>query len=211
MKIKWLGHSCFLLTSNTGIRIITDPFNEEVGYPLPKTAADIVTTSHDHYDHGNVDVVSGYSVHVKDPGTYNCKGIDVKGVATFHDENGGKLRGKNTVFTFTIDGIRVCHLGDLGHTLSEQQIGEIGRIDVLLVPVGGIYTIDGTTAVKVVNSLSPAISIPMHYQTEYLSLKLDGVENFLSLMPGERLDSSELTINKEELTGFSKVIVLDYP
>lgn len=210
MNIKWFGHSCFLLTSNNGTRILTDPFDEQVGYPLPKVEADIVATSHDHFDHGNIGIVSGYSKHIKDPGTYKYHDIDISGTATFHDEKGGELRGKNTVFVFTIDGIKVCHLGDLGHTLSEQQIREIGQIDVLLVPVGGVFTIDAITAVNVVNSLNPAITIPMHYKTRHLSFELDGVGNFLSVLPGEKLASSEITIDKDGLSGLSKVIVLDY-
>jgi len=210
MNIRWFGHSCFLLTSSNGTRILTDPFDEQVGYPLPNVDADIVTTSHDHFDHGNAAIVNGYSEHIKDSGAFKYHDIEIRGVATFHDEKGGALRGKNVVFIFTIDGINVCHLGDLGHSLSEQQIKEIGQIDVLLVPVGGVFTIDSNMAIKVINSLAPKISIPMHYKTEYLSFELDGVESFLAAASGKSLTTNEMTINKDNLSGFPGVIALSY-
>jgi L-ascorbate metabolism protein UlaG (beta-lactamase superfamily) len=210
MKIKWLGHSCFLLTSSNGIRILTDPFNEQVGYPLPREEADIVTTSHDHFDHNNIGIIRGNFKHIKDSGSFECGDIEIKGISTFHDDKGGIQRGKNTVFVYSIDGINVCHLGDLGHCLSEVQVKEIGRIDVLLVPIGGVYTIDSNTAVKVIKSLNPKISIPMHYKTGYLLFELDGAESFLAQVSGKQLSSNEITIDRDNLSEYPEVIALSY-
>ncbi|ACL75452.1 MBL fold metallo-hydrolase [Ruminiclostridium cellulolyticum] len=210
MKIKWFGHSCFLLTSDNGIRILTDPFNEQVGYPLPETRADIVTTSHDHYDHDNVEIIKGSYKHIKGIGDFTYDNITIRGVSTFHDEMGGAKRGKNTVFIYSIDDITICHLGDLGHALSQEQIKEIGKVDVLLVPIGGVYTIDGNTAIEVIKLLKPRISIPMHYKTEHLSFELDGLDSFLSKISGKRANCNEIVLNKDSLSEYSEILALDY-
>ncbi|MBA7536686.1 hypothetical protein ES705_28950 [subsurface metagenome] len=137
MKIKWLGHSAFMVTSDTGIKILTDPYvtGGDLRYGEIKESADIVTVSHNHTDHNNVAAVGGNPQVVK--GTARIKGIEFKGIPTYHDDAGGKKRGDNTMLCFEVDGVRVCHLGDLGHQLSDMQVAELGRIDILLIPVGG--------------------------------------------------------------------------
>jgi len=211
VKIKWLGHSCFLISSDTGVRIVTDPFNEKVGYELPVVEADIVTTSHGHYDHNNVSIVKGDYKHINMPGSVIEKGMEITGVLTFHDEAEGSKRGENVVFKFKVDGLNVCHCGDLGHILNEEQLDGLGKVDVLLIPVGGTYTIDALAACEVVKQLKPAVTIPMHFKTEVLGFPIDGVNNFLAKIGGgERVGSQEIKIDSENIGKLSKVIVLDY-
>ncbi|HQA58514.1 MAG TPA: MBL fold metallo-hydrolase [Acetivibrio sp.] len=211
MKIKWLGHSCFLLTSEKGTRIVTDPYDETVGYKVERIEADIVTTSHDHYDHNYIDMIKSDAKHVQGSGKVIIEDVEITGVQTFHDEVEGKKRGKNFVFNFRIDGINVCHLGDLGHVLTGEQLEKIGHVDVLLVPVGGVYTVDYKGAFEVVNLIKPSIVIPMHYKTPHLSFQIDGVNKFLDQIGGgERVSKQEIEINKEDIGGDRKVLVLDY-
>ncbi len=210
MKIKWLGHSCFLLTSQSGIRVVTDPFNEKVGYRLPEVEADVVTTSHGHGDHNHTAVIRGSFVHISQPGRYLERGIEISGTAVFHDEDNGEKRGKNTIFKFRIDGINICHCGDLGHLLTSAMVEELGAIDVLLIPVGGVYTVDAAAASEVVRQLKPGISIPMHFKTPPLNFPLDGVDRFLELTGGTRMNRQEIEVNKENVGGFPSVAVLNY-
>lgn len=210
MNIKWLGHSCFKLTSEKGTVIVTDPFDESVGYPMPNVKADIVTSSHSHFDHNYFKAVKGKFDIVDTVGEHNIKGINIKGVNTFHDDEHGAKRGKNIVFVFDIDGIRVCHMGDLGHVLTEKQVEEIGPVDVLLIPVGGYYTIDAKQAVEVMNQLKPKITIPMHYKTEFINFPIDTVDNFLDMTKGKKILSTEVDITKKDLEGEPKVIALNY-
>src|SRR4030042_891485 len=163
MKLRWLGHSCFLITSEIGLRIITDPYNavQGVKYEPVKETADIVTMSHDHFDHNNISSVAGKPELIKGNGVKNIKGIQFRGIASYHDESGGKQRGVNSIFCFSIDGINICHLGDLGHLLNGGQLKEIGEVDLLLIPVGGFYTIDAMVATQICNELKPKVAIPM--------------------------------------------------
>lgn len=211
MKIKWYGHACFLLTASDGTRILTDPFDEKVGYELPVLEAEIVTTSHEHYDHNNTGAVIGSYTRIKSPGCFNVRGIEIIGVSTFHDESRGSKRGKNIMFIYTVDGIRVCHCGDLGHMPTPDQLGELGEIDVLLVPVGGTYTIDAAGAAGVLEQLKPSVTIPMHFKTDALAFSLDGVNRFLAAAGGgEITGKQEIEVNRENLASFAKVIVLGY-
>lgn len=211
MKIKWLGHACFLLTSSSGAKVLTDPFDEQVGYELPAVKADIVTTSHDHYDHNHVSIVKGDFVHINNPGKFSERGIEITGVSTFHDESKGAKRGKNVIFKFDIDGIKVCHCGDLGHVLTDDQVKQIDEVDVLLVPVGGTYTVDARGAYEVVKQLKPIITIPMHFKTEVLGFPIDGVNNFLfAAGGGEMTGKQEIELNKDNLSQISSVLVLNY-
>ncbi|KHO61776.1 beta-lactamase [Thermoanaerobacter sp. YS13] len=210
MNIKWLGHACFKLTSEKGTVIVTDPFDESVGYPMPNVKADIVTSSHSHFDHNYFKAVKGNFDIVDTVGEHNIKGINIKGVNTFHDDEHGAKRGKNIVFVFDIDGIRVCHMGDLGHVLTEKQVEEIGPVDVLLIPVGGYYTIDAKQAVEVMNQLKPKITIPMHYKTEFINFPIDTVDNFLNMTKGKKILSTEVDITKKDLEGEPKIIALNY-
>ena len=209
MKIKWLGHASFLITSDTGIRIITDPYvtGGDLSYGGIKESADIVVVSHDHFDHNNVACVRGNPEVVR--GTREVKGIGFKGTASAHDEAGGKLRGKNTIFCFGVDGVRVCHLGDLGHQLSDKEVTEIGQVEVLLIPVGGYYTIDAKVATEVCNRLKPRVVIPMHYKNDKCAFPIAGVDEFLRGKEGvRRLDTSEVELKQGELPANTELVVL---
>jgi len=169
MILTYHGHSTFKIKGKKGT-VITDPYDDYIGITLPRVSGDIVTVSHDHKDHNAVKKVSGTSRRnnpfiVEKSGEYEVGGISIFGVDTFHDDSGGVERGKNIVFTALVDGIRVCHLGDLGHELTPEQLEEIGSVDVLLCPVGGVYTIDPELAVKTIRAIEPGIAIAMHYKT----------------------------------------------
>ena len=209
MKIKWLGHACFLITSETGTRIITDPYatKENLTYGEITESADIVTVSHEHADHNNVAAVQGKPEVVR--GSTKVKGTDFKGIASYHDKAGGSQRGKNTIFCFEVDGIRVCHLGDLGHQLSGEQVAELGSIEILLIPVGGYFTIDAKVATQVCNQLKPKVIIPMHYRTDKCAFPIAGVDDFLKGKERvTRLETSERNFKSEELPTTAQIIVL---
>ena len=209
MKIKWLGHACFVITSDTGIKIITDPYvtGDYLSYGEIEESADIVTVSHDHGDHNNVSAVQGNPRVVR--GTAELKEIKFKGIPTYHDDVGGESRGGNTVLCFEVDGIRVCHLGDLGHQLGAQQLAELGKVDILLIPVGGRFTIDAKVASQVCNQLAPNVVIPMHYKTNKCEFLTDGVDEFLrGKKDVRRLDASEVEFKQGELPANTQIIVL---
>lgn len=211
MRIKWLGHSCFKITSDKNVKIVTDPFDNTVGYKVPNVKADIVTTSHDHFDHNFTDAIEGEFELINKIGSFYAEDINITGILSHHDKYGGKKRGDNIIFTYDIDSIKVCHLGDLGHVLSEKQLEQIGGVDVLLVPVGGDFTIDAGEAVEVVNQLKPSIVIPMHFKTPVVDFSIDNVEVFLQKIGGgEKLPSQVIEISKEDLKGQKKVCVLRY-
>jgi L-ascorbate metabolism protein UlaG (beta-lactamase superfamily) len=180
MRVYWLGHSCFHLRSESGTSLLIDPFHEEeVGYPLPQVEADLVLISHDHGDHNNFPQVPGRKAVIRGTGRHTALGIEVRGIASYHDREGGLKRGENTIFCFSLDGVRICHLGDLGIPLRRDQIEAIGEVGLLFLPVGGIYTIDAKDAAVVMEQLHPALVVPMHYQTGDLSFQLDSVDDFL--------------------------------
>jgi len=183
MKITWFGHACFLIEME-GIRIVTDPFDETVGYPIPNVTADVVTESHQHFDHNAHHLVRGNFRLIKEAGEYEIGKVKVKGIETYHDTKSGRERGKNIVFVFEGEGMRVCHLGDLGHVPTNDQVRSIGEVDVLLVPVGGTFTIGPKEAREVVNLIKPTVTIPMHYKTRYLKFNLLPVDDFLKLFEG---------------------------
>jgi L-ascorbate metabolism protein UlaG (beta-lactamase superfamily) len=212
MKIKFLGHACFKITTDKGIRIMTDPFDETVGYKLPTEEVDIVTTSHDHFDHGNTDAPTGNFDVIDKVGSFYVKDIAIKGIHSYHDKEEGKKRGSNIIYIFEVDDIKVCHLGDLGHPLNNDQIDKIGEIDILLIPVGGIYTIDADEAKNVVDLLNPKIVIPMHYKTEDLKFELGSIDDFIRLFEKvEILDKQEIEITKDDIKNEGKrIIVLKY-
>lgn len=200
MRVKWLGHSCFKITSKGGIRIVTDPFDDNVGYKLPAVETDIVTISHGHYDHNFVDCVKGNFELVSKIGNFYVKDIPITGIHTYHDNEQGAKRGSNIIYTFAIDDMKLCHLGDLGHELTPSQIEMIGKVDILLIPVGGVFTINSEEAVKVVHQLDPRIVIPMHYKTPVLKFNLDALESFAANFESiVKPQTQVLEINKEDL------------
>ena len=163
MEIYYLGHSSFRIKGKSA-SIVTDPFDPKmVGLKYQGVTGDIVTISHDHTDHNQVSQVSEVKKIVTSPGEYEIMGVSIIGLSSFHDDAQGADRGKNTIYVFEIDEMRICHLGDLGHTLNEKLVEEIGDIDILMIPTGGEYTINSETAVAVVQGIEPRIIIPMHY------------------------------------------------
>ena len=212
MRIKWCGQSCFMITSESGITIITDPFGK-LPYRLPDVQPDIVTVSHEHVDHNNTKALKGNFILFNKPVEAEEKGVAIRGVETFHDNAGGKKRGKNTVFILTVDGIAICHLGDLGHVLTEDQTKGIGEVDILLLPVGGRFTIGAAEAVTIKEQLQPAITIPMHYRTKAMGLFgliLNGVDAFLELSTNPKKELDELSVSKDSLAEKSGVVTLTY-
>jgi L-ascorbate metabolism protein UlaG (beta-lactamase superfamily) len=211
MKIKYLGHSAFVITANSGFKIVTDPYETDptLTYGQITESADIVTVSHKHFDHRNAAAVRGNPEVVSRVGRSVVRGIEIKGIASAHDDSGGRVRGGNIIFCFEVDGVAVCHLGDLGHRLDERQLKEIGRVDVLLIPVGGNFTIDAKAATEVCNQLKPRVVIPMHYKTEKSIPGISGVEEFLSGKANvSRPDSSQAEFRPGELPATSQIIVL---
>ena len=214
--IEWNGHASFTITNEKGTKIITDPFVDGIGYKVKELYAEIVTVSHDHFDHNYLEAIKSNFTAIRERGQFKINGIEIKGTKTYHDTESGSLRGENTVYTYDIDGVNVCHLGDLGHELSKEQVKSIGIVDVLMIPVGGLYTIDGEIAAKVVNQLNPKVVIPMHYQTEVLVPEfgeLAKADNFLEKMIGWKVVNEDtFTFNKSEITKLKekKVVILNF-
>lgn len=222
MQIIWKGQSCFQIISqankNSQIFIVIDPFDEQIGLKVPKLQADILLISHSHYDHNNKKAVlparEGETPFlIEGPGEYEVKGIFVEGIHSWHDEKEGAERGANTIFVIEAEELKICHLGDFGQKeLSEEQVEEIGDIDILLIPVGGKYTIDGKGAQKVISQIEPKIVIPMHYQIPKLKIKLDSLDSFLKVMGVKAVEpQNKLTIKKKDLSELGegmRIIVL---
>jgi L-ascorbate metabolism protein UlaG (beta-lactamase superfamily) len=202
MEIKWYGHSCFEI-KNKGIIIVTDPYSDEVGFKMPKLKANIVTVSHDHFDHNNVGAISSNSEKelfiAGSPGGYEVEGVLLEGIRTYHDAKQGAERGFSTVFDIKIGGITICHLGDLGDDLTEEQIEELDGIDILFIPVGGKVTIDYEKAAKVVGKIEPRIVIPMHYEIDGLKMDLDGLDKFIKELGLSPETMDVLKIEKKDL------------
>jgi L-ascorbate metabolism protein UlaG (beta-lactamase superfamily) len=216
MKIKYYGHSSFKLTTDTGVRVIFDPyqsgaFDGALSYGKITDEADIVLTSHDHDDHNYTGSIQGIFACISKAGAYEVKGVKIKGVPTHHDGSKGKERGHNLVFVVEADGMFVAHAGDLGHTLDNDTLQEIGRVDVLLVPVGGFFTVDAQEAAKVMNDLKPAVTIPMHFKTEKVGFPIARVDEFTGGRKNvSAAGGSELEITKNTLPKNAEIVVLDY-
>ena len=209
MKIKYLAHAAFLITSGSGVRIVTDPYNAgvEIKHGEIKETADIVTVSHEHGDHNNTAAVKG-NPKVLRAGA-EVKGIKIRAVPAVHDDKGGSQRGKNTIFCFEIDGINICHAGDLGHVLADEQVKAIGRVDVLMIPIGGFFTIDAKTATKVGEQLKPKVIIPMHYKTDKLDFPIAGADEFTKGKSNvTRSNESEIEISSGKLPAATQIVVL---
>jgi L-ascorbate metabolism protein UlaG (beta-lactamase superfamily) len=211
MQITWYGHSCFRLRGRRG-SVITDPYGKEIGYRLPRLRADIVTVSHDHPDHSNVKAVKGKPKVIGGPGEYEIKGIFIIGISTFHDGRRGKLKGRNTVYLFDFEELTICHLGDLGHVPTESQLEDLGDVDVLLIPVGGVTTIDPAKASEVISLVEPKIVIPMHYRTKALKdSKLRPVDQFLKEMGAKKTDPQDsFKVTKSKLPTDTQVVIMNY-
>jgi len=211
LDITWLGHSCFRIKGKEAV-VITDPCPPSFGYTVSTLQADIVTLSHSHPGHSYTEAVTGKFKEIKGPGEYELKGIFVTGIATFHDAEQGKKLGKNTVYFLEMDGLTLCHLGDIGHLPASGLIQTMGDIDILFLPVGGVSTISGSTGAEIVRHLTPKIVIPMHYKTAKLVGNLEPVDKFLKeLGIKDAVSLPKLSIIRSPLPAGTQVIVLDYP
>lgn len=223
MQIIWKGQSCFQIITNRSkndqISIVIDPFSEDIGLRVPKLEADILLVTHKHPDHDNVKAVSGTASAggektpflIDGPGEYEIKEVYIQGILASHDESGGKERGEITVYIIEAENLRVCHLSDIGQKeLTDDQLEQIGDVDILMIPVGGGPTISAKEAIKIISQIEPKITIPMHYQIPKLKIKLDGVDKFLkalglkSVIPEAKLTIKEKDLSPEE----AKIIVL---
>ncbi len=210
MDINWYGQSMFKLKGKS-TTVVIDPYNPSMLElkPLKEIESQVVLISHSHPDHNYVKAIVDNPMIIEGPGEYEISGISIVGVQTYHDTEKGAQRGKNTVYNVNIDGINVVHLGDLGHLLTEEDVSQIGNVDILLVPVGGNYTINAEDAAKVVSQLEPKIVIPMHYKFDDLKLEIEGVDPFLKEMGAESVTPSpKLTVSKDKLPGETQVILL---
>jgi L-ascorbate metabolism protein UlaG (beta-lactamase superfamily) len=216
-KIYWAGQSCFQLeVSNSrdhSADIVIDPYDEKIGLKLPNLSADILLITHDHYDHNNSKDVKGEPFVINGPGEYEVKGIFVRGIPSFHDDKEGKEKGQNTIYIFEAEDLRFCHLGDFGQKqLTDEQLEIIDSVDVLMIPVGGEgYTIDSTSAQKIIGQIEPRIVIPMHYALPKNKIKLDEVSKFLkamgkpSIKPQDKFTVKTSTLPKDGM----EIIVLE--
>jgi L-ascorbate metabolism protein UlaG (beta-lactamase superfamily) len=216
MKITWLGHSCFLIETAIGTRLIIDPYlsgsyNGDVAYGPVAEAADAVLVTHQHPDHNAVQSVLGDPRILIEPETANVGNVEVRGVPVFHDERRGKDRGTNTIIVMRTEGLNVVHLGDLGHELDDQTVEAIGPVDVALVPVGGYFTIDAEGAARVVDKLAPKIAIPMHFKTDSIAFSIAPVDDFIADKPHvQRPGSSTLELSRESLPAETTIVLLEH-
>jgi L-ascorbate metabolism protein UlaG (beta-lactamase superfamily) len=215
MKIKFFGHSAFIITTDAGVRIITDPyrsgsFGGALSYGKITDEADIVLASHDHDDHNYIKDIKGKFTHITKAGIHNVNGLKIKAIPSHHDASRGRDRGNNLIFVVDADDLIILHAGDLGHTLEKEALKEIGKVDILLIPVGGFYTIDAREAAKVMTDLKPAITIPMHFKTDKCNFPISDVEEFVGGKKGvKRTKTSEIEIKKESLPKEHEIIILE--
>lgn len=213
MKIKYLGHSCFVLTESTGTTVVTDPYNR-IGIKMPKVQADAVTVSHHHYDH---DFVKGVSKKgekltvINKEGEYELSGVGIKGIKSYHDEVQGEKRGENVIFKFRMDGLHICHMGDIGEECSAELLEMLLPVNILLIPVGGTYTIDAEQAKEYVDRLMPEIVIPMHYKAKGIQMDIDKPDEFIDLCDSEEIEeceSGELEFFRDDLSDDTTKVIL---
>lgn len=213
MKIRYIAHSCFLLTGENGPRVMIDPyqakgFDGAIGYASIRDEADIVLVSHEHPDHSAVDNLPGAPLVVRRTAT--ALGLHFESIEAPHDNEDGRRRGKVRIFVFEMDSIRICHLSDIGDRLGPEILSKIGKIDVLFVPIGGLYTLDASQAVRVVKDIGPSLAIPMHFKTSKLGFPLDNLEKFLAQWrDARRPGRCEVEIFDGMLPGKTKVLILD--
>lgn len=209
MVITWYGQSCFKIQSGE-LTIVTDPFSKEIGLTPPRFRADVVLVSHNHDDHNNADSLSGEPFLIRSPGEYEIKGIYVHGISTFHDASEGQERGLNTMYLIEAEGLRILHMGDFGENeMRSETLDRIGSVDILMIPVGGTYTITGDQAAKIVKDIEPKFLIPMHYNIPGLKIALADVAEFLKEIGNPQAPSQEkLTIKKKEVNEDDKTQIV---
>lgn len=214
MNIKWYGHSAFLIMTGSGVRIITDPyqsgaFGGALAYGKINEPADIVLSSHDHDDHNYVGDIKGKFRLIKAAGEHRESGITIRGIPTFHDPSGGKERGNNIIYIIEADDMRIAHMGDLGHILDRSAVESLGRVDILLIPVGGFYTIDPLEATAVMKDVAPTVTIPMHFKTAKCDFPIAPVEEFTKGKTGVNVTGkSDIDVRKEIPGSLGKIVVL---
>ncbi len=213
MEISWLGHSCFLLRGKN-VTLVTDPFSPQQGPSqgelprLSKINASIVTVSHNHPGHNNAMAVGGSPRIVRGPGEYEISDVLITGVASYHDEKRGQRYGRNTIYVIHIDELIICHLGDLGHTLQEEQLEEVADADVLLIPIGGQHTINATQAAEVISQVEPRIVIPMHYRPTTGEAS-DPLDKFCREMGIETMNKQpKLNVTRSSLPTETQIVLL---
>jgi len=215
MKIEWIGHACFCITGQNGVKIITDPYESGFGgminYGPVNESADIITISHDHGDHNHVSAVSGNPAIVRSAGITRAKNIEFRGTASYHDQSSGAKSGANTIFSFEVDGIRLTHLGDLGHALSSQQLRELEGTEILLAPTGGApATLDLREVVDLWESLAPRAVIPMHFKNAKCTFPKYDIDDLVRMRPdGKRTGADNIYFSKENLPAPVQILILD--
>ena len=214
MNISWYGHSCFKIQTKPKrgyeeVTIVTDPFDKTIGLRPPQGQADIVTISHSHHDHSDPSFLKGDPFVIDSPGEYSIKKISIQGIDSFHDDEKGEKRGRNSIFVIESEEIKVCHLGDLGHILTENQVEAIGEVDILFIPVGGKYTIEPEQVKEVISQLEPNVVVPMHYKISGLKLDISDEKPFFSIM-GEKVKEKvqKINIKKKDLEAMENKIML---
>lgn len=196
MKLKWNGHACFTLTTDSGITIVTDPFDASVGYPRPKDRADIVTISHSHHDHNDMSSLTGPKLALDKEGEYRQGDVRIRAMASYHDDNNGAKRGDNLLFRIEADGVSVAHLGDLGHLPTPEQTRFLSDATVMLIPIGGFYTIDTEQALEIIAKARPKTAIPMHYKTHYIAFPISDEAQFEKATRAKRVEAAEIELNE---------------
>jgi len=216
MKIKWYGHAAFQITTDEGVRVIIDPyesgaFGGALSYGKITDEADIVLTSHDHDDHNYTKDIKGIYKHFNREGVYRERGLDIEALPSYHDPSKGKERGNNLIFVIDDGKLRIAHMGDLGHILAQDTVKKMGRIDILLLPVGGFYTIDSGEAGKIMQGINPKITVPMHYKTPKCDFPIAGVDAFTEGRKGVRtINSYEVEVKKDDLPKEPEIVVMRY-
>lgn len=214
MNIKWLGHACFLITTENGTKILHDPYKDMLGYKLPQgLKVDYVLSSHDHSDHNYTETLEPGFQLINSYGPTPTELTSFNGILSYHDDLGGEIRGDNAIYTYTVDGLTIAHLGDLGHVLTDSQLAKLTDIDILFLPVGGGYTIDGKVGSEVANQLKPKVVIPMHYRTRALgpfAFKFKSVKVFTREYNKTVNNVKTITISKQSIDKMADVIVMDY-
>jgi len=201
MVITWYGQACFKIQSGEKA-IVIDPYAKSIGLNPPSIQADLVFVTHEHADHSNINTVRGDYFLVNGPGEYEVKGIKARGILSFHDNEGGAKRGLNTLYLIEVEGIKILHMGDIGQErLEDKQLEEVGDVDILMIPVGGFFTVDAKQATSLINQIEPKIVIPMHYKVPKLTItELAGVNEFLEEFGEDEVVSQEkLTIKQKDL------------
>lgn len=219
VSIRWYGHAFFTITSAEGIRIATDPF-DNIGYPMPTVEADVVTVSHDHSDHNNRGLVKGKPKVIRglEMGgrhwawvNFKQRDVRIRSFTAYHDKVQGKERGLNTIFLFEVSGLRIAHLSDIGEIPPELTLKALEPVDILLVPVGGVYSIDASEATRIVDRLKPAVAIPMHYRTEATAKwPIADEKPFVEGKPRVKKVGNTVPLRREGLPKATEIWVMDY-